>query len=303
MTGTIDIKEVATGTWNENANGNKLVVNDPTGITLNVGQDNTVAAIIVSASATDNVVITNNGTVTKIDAQAPINLVNNGTVADIVGNSRVVLSGNGVVTKATNTQVVREITDANSSLDWEDAPMLIDGMYKGSFVWGSANGIGSKLVEKSGRYNYYNDGAYLEITVRDGMNEVAFNTLFEDLGLQTDGGTIDSIKGSSGRQLEDWNSERTGFFTKLKAVDSKSIYYGVRQTGTGTDVGKTRTVGFNEGENRLINLYLTPKSDIAPGNYLITFDVKQQKSPTTGESIGNSVSFSFTISSSSPELQ
>ena len=50
--GTITILDVAVGTWNENADGNKIVVNDKTGITLNIGAGKTVNSLTLNQQTT-----------------------------------------------------------------------------------------------------------------------------------------------------------------------------------------------------------------------------------------------------------
>lgn len=121
VTGNTVINNVAYGTWNEKANGNKLVVNDPDGIKLTVAPGNTVAAITVAAQAVGNVTITNNGTIEKVDAQASVELVNNpGAKTELVtGTADVTVSGN--VENNTNEK------DPNYSVVVAQAKKVING--------------------------------------------------------------------------------------------------------------------------------------------------------------------------------
>lgn len=105
VTGTVNVNNVAYGTWNEKGNGNKLIVNDPDGIKLTVAPGKTVAAITVAAEAAGDVTITNNGTIEKVDAQASIVLVNNaGATTNLVtGTAPVEVKGEGTVGDNINT--------------------------------------------------------------------------------------------------------------------------------------------------------------------------------------------------------
>lgn len=102
------------------------------------------------------------------------------------------------------------------------------------------------------------------------------------MSLVTDSGNSDSIKGvAPGRQAEDWAGVDSQWRTKLKVDGSKSVFYGVRQSGTSTELGKTRTVGFDANVSRKIDLVFTSKADIEPGTYTITINLKQQTGTTS----------------------
>lgn len=309
VSGSTTITNVAPGTFTNtgtlhavtitDADGTRFVNNGTTG-TVEVATagavtlEGSIANVIVT---TANDSITNKGTITNFDAQAPVTLVNTGTVADVKGSSAVAVSGAGEVTKATNTNVtVTPAGVADQSLTKGDELAVSEGVHSTSFTWASTNGVGTNLVEKSGRYSYFNDGAYLDITVKeDNGSNVAFDTLFADMTLVTDDGNVDSIPGTAGRQLADWTGVDTGFFTKLKAASSKSVFYGVRQTGQTTAVGMTRTVGFKAGDSRKIDLALTPKEGIANGTYTVTIQPKQQTGVTTGTDLGTAIMYTFTV--------
>lgn len=128
VTGDININNVAYGTWNEKANGNKLVVNDPDGIKLTVATGKTVATITVAPEAVGDVTITNNGTIEKVDAQASVELVNNaGAKTNLVtGNAPVEVKGEGTVVDNNNTTDPEFIAlqDAQAAVKaYEDAPI------------------------------------------------------------------------------------------------------------------------------------------------------------------------------------
>jgi len=125
--GTIDIQDVATGTWNEYANNNKLVINDPNGLTLNIASGKTVGEIKVNAvpGSTGTIKITNDGTITKIEANAPVTLVNNGNVDLVDGDALVDIQGKGSVGDNTNTAdpkavALKAAQDAIDSIDESD---------------------------------------------------------------------------------------------------------------------------------------------------------------------------------------
>ena len=75
-TGTITIKDVSNSTWNENAQGNKIVFNDTdAGTKFVVDADATVASLTVNGPA----VVTNNGTITELAVAESVTTIVNGT--------------------------------------------------------------------------------------------------------------------------------------------------------------------------------------------------------------------------------
>lgn len=146
------------------------------------------------------------------------------------------------------------------------------------------------------RYSYFNDGAYIDITVRRNTGgNLPFVEVLNSMRLKTDGGGWDYTQVSEDRQVVDWKGGETGYYTKLKVPGSNSVFYGIRQIGLGTAVGTTRTVGFNVGDNRKIDLELVPKADIPAGVYTVTIQSKQQTSPTTGVIQGEAITYTFTV--------
>ncbi len=301
VSGTITINNVSGNTWNENASGNTILFNDTdAGTNLVIGAGQTVANLTLNGPA--NVTVPSDATVSSLTVAPTADgskIGNAGTILVIGGTGSVEVSGNGTVLKSTNENVTTgKIETPDQKLTEVNELVEAEGIYSSSFTWESTNGIGTKLVEKSGRYNYFSDGAYLDITVKNesGTN-LAFNTLFDAMTLQTDGGSVDEIQGTAGRQLADWNGVDTGFYTKLKVAESKSVFYGVRQTGQTTAVGMTRTVGFNAGDSRKIDLALTPKAELEAGTYTITIQPKQQVGVTSGVNLGNAITYTITIPS------
>lgn len=297
--GTFTITNVSGNTWNENVTGNTIVFNDPDAETnLVVGAGVTVGSLTLKTPA--KVTVPSDATVSSLTVEtgaAGSAIDNAGTIAKIAGTGSVEVSGGGEITQTNNPSVtVPTAGPADQVLTKGNDLIASAGVYSASFDWSSTNGVGTKLVEKSGRYNYFNDGAYLDITVKGASGDnIAFDTLFKDMTLVTDGGNVDSIKGTGGRQAEDWAGTDGQWKTKLKADGSKSVFYGVRQAGTGTAVGTTRTVGFNAGDNRTIDLKLTPKADIADGTYTVTIQPKQQTGVTTGVNLGEAITYTFTV--------
>lgn len=299
VSGTITINNVSGNTWNENASNNNIVFNDPNlGTNFVVGAGQTVSSLTLNTPAVVSVSAGATLTTLAVESGAANTTVNNtGTIADITGTGLVTLAGSGEVKKVTNTGVtIERAGEADLLLTKQDELSKSDRFYGATFFWSSSNGVGTKLVEKSGRYNYFNDGAYLDITVKkDGGSNVAFDTLFEEMTLQTDSGAVDIINGTTGRQLADWTGVDTGFSTKLKESNSNAVFYGVRQTGTGTAVGATRTVGFDAGNRRTINFSLTTKENIAAGTYTVTIQPKQQKDVTSGSDLGEAITYTIVV--------
>ena len=312
---TLNLENVKPGTYTNNGKITTANITDTDARFLNEGSAtvdtlniNTAGFVTLGGSSKlDNVIVTKaksvnieSGTIiTKLEVNSATTVNNAGTITELAGAGVVTLTGIGDVTKATNPEVtVPKVTPAKQSLLNLKDLVESAGVYSTSFDWSSTTGVGTKLVEKPDRYNYFNNGAYLDITVKGATGgNVAFETLFDDMTLVTDGGNVDSIKGTDGRQAEDWAGTDGEWKTKLKADESKAVFYGVRQTGTGTTVGDTRTVGFNAGESRKIDLTLTPKANIAPGTYTVTIQPKQQTGVTSGENLGQAITYEFTVPS------
>lgn len=273
-----------------------VVLNNAAG-NVTLGGNSPIAKVTVTNAESLNVAPGTN--INNLEANGATTVNNQGILDNITGSSPVVVNGSGTVKKATNTSVTTPIAgEADQSVVKSTGEDLVQAgdVYSASFNWSSKNGVGTKLVEKSGRYNYYNDGAYLDITVKNTEDtNLAFESVFKDMTLITDDGNTDSIKGTAGRQQEDWKGTDGIWKTKLKTADSKAVFYGVRQTGTGTTLGTTRTVGFNAGDSRKIDLALTPLENLAAGTYTITVQPKQQTNETSGTNLGNAITYTIVI--------
>ena len=82
----IDIKDVATGTWNENADNNKIVVNDSTGITLNIASGKKVRSLTLNETAT--VTVGKGATFTNpVDIKKDSTIISKETVPAIIANN------------------------------------------------------------------------------------------------------------------------------------------------------------------------------------------------------------------------
>lgn len=90
VAGTITITDVATGTWNENADNNKFVINDKTGITFNVAAGKTVQSIEVGTDA-KSVVIDNKGTINTVtnNSSHTVTVDGEGSVGSVEGSVKV----------------------------------------------------------------------------------------------------------------------------------------------------------------------------------------------------------------------
>jgi len=58
VTGMITIKDVSSSSWNENANGNSIIVQDNTGITINIAAGKTVKSLTINSDGTSSATIT-----------------------------------------------------------------------------------------------------------------------------------------------------------------------------------------------------------------------------------------------------
>ena len=187
-----------------------------------------------------------------------------------------------------------------------------NGTYKASFTWSSTKGIGTAngYTPESSDYTYYTNGAYLRFQVTDKDGKVkAFDEVFADVDgethenddkggmtLQTDNGNVNDMDGSM-RELADWtNNMNDSKKTNLpNDTDSKYVFYGLIQN---KDVG-TKTVGFNAGDSRTVNMTLTPKADLEAGKYTVTVEAMQQGK---NEPFGAPITFEFTVSEPVPNM-
>ena len=181
-----------------------------------------------------------------------------------------------------------------------------------SFTWSSSKKIGSDNEVSSNGYNYYTNGVYLRFQVKS--NDVAkkFNEIFSTkdgvkheqdhtcgMTLQTNDRDVNDMEGSN-REKADWGDliggteeEKTKYFnqysTKLKNDDKNYIFYGVVQ---GKKISGTKTIGFEAGDSRNINMVLRPKADLADGTYTVTVELVQQGNES--KSLGT-IDYTFTV--------
>ena len=174
-----------------------------------------------------------------------------------------------------------------------------DGSLSTSFTWDSETGAGSKGERKSGSYKYYDNGVYLRFQVKKDEKVEKFAEVFNTsenhtdskcgMTLQTnDNGTVNDMEGSD-REKADWGVEdKKSFSTKLPNDGKNYVFYGVIQK---KDYG-TKTVGFNPGDSRKINMILRPKAELAAGTYTVTVELVQQGNE--GISLGT-IDYTFTV--------
>ncbi|MEE0248476.1 cell wall-binding repeat-containing protein [Peptacetobacter hiranonis] len=180
-----------------------------------------------------------------------------------------------------------------------------DGSLSTSFTWASETGAGSKGVKESGDYKYYDNGVYLRFQVKEGSNVKKFNEVFATadgdatahkdgkyakcgMTLQTEDGPINDMEGSN-REKYDWGVSEIEekFKTELPNAKSNYIFYGVKQENS-----IAKTVGFNPGDSRKINMVLRPKADLADGTYTVTVELVQQGNE--GKSLGT-IDYTFNV--------
>lgn len=179
---------------------------------------------------------------------------------------------------------------------------------KTSFTWSSSNGIGSNEGQESGNYMYYKDGVYLRFQVKEGSSVKKFSDVFKSetnhdkennyptcgMTLQTDNGTVNDMEESK-REIYDWGSDRTentsASKTRLPNDDTLNyIFYGLVQNKD--KYNGVKTIGFNPGDSRKINMVLRPKADLAAGTYTVTVELVQQGSES--KSLGT-IDYTFTV--------
>ena len=105
----------------------------------------------------------------------------------------------------------------------------------------------------------------------------------------------DDMDGSA-REKADWTNNLAAFnSTKLdNSTKDKYIFYGVRydmKTGT-------RTVGFNKGDMRTIDMKLRPKSGLEKGIYTVTIQSMEQvdsNQNTVTDKTGNTITYTFEV--------
>ncbi len=181
-----------------------------------------------------------------------------------------------------------------------------------SFIWSSSKKIGSDNKVPSNGYNYYTNGVYLRFQVKSNVGAKKFNEIFSTKGgvnheqdgtcgmtLQTNNGKVNDMEGSN-REKADWGDligeteeEKTKYFnqysTKLKNDDQNYIFYGVVQ---GKAFDGTKTIGFEAGDSRNINMVLRPKANLADGTYTVTIELVQQGE--NSELLGT-INYAFTV--------
>ena len=103
VSGTITIKDVAKGTWNENADNNTIIVDDETGITLNIGVGKTVKSLTLNQPTI--LTIASGATVSILNIVADSSVNNYGVVATLDTNANVEITGNNPVNITGNGNV------------------------------------------------------------------------------------------------------------------------------------------------------------------------------------------------------
>ena len=203
------------------------------------------------------------------------------TPADITAATSSITSAQSALIKKTDVSYLSKAGDLNAQ-----------NGYEASFSWGSIIGAGSENVKTAGSpggYNYYTDGVFLRFNVKTESNEKkTFNEVFGihpdgsntmnntadysvgAMVLQTGTGSINDMDGSD-REKADWGvSGLDSFKTALQG--EKALFYGVIQNTT----DGTKTVGFNQNEDRTVKMKFNPQASAVAGSYTINVEVVQQ---------------------------
>ena len=190
----------------------------------------------------------------------------------------------------------------------------VNGTLSASFEWGSSEQIGTNKVEDNNGLSYYSNGAYLRLQVKKGNEVKKFDEVFKTgekdhsvgdgcgltlkttiIGNNSHTPKEDDMDGSA-REKADWTNNLAAFnSTKLdNSTKDKYIFYGVRydmKTGT-------RTVGFNKGDMRTIDMKLRPKSGLEKGIYTVTIQSMEQvdsNQNTVTDKTGNTITYTFEV--------
>ena len=190
----------------------------------------------------------------------------------------------------------------------------VNGTLSASFEWGSSEKIGTNKVDDNNGLSYYSDGAYLRLQVKKDGDVKKFDEVFktgeEDhsvgdgcgltlkttiIGNNSHTPKEDDMDGSL-REQADWTNNLKAYHsTKLDNSDTnKYVFYGVRQN---KEKG-TRTVGFNEGDIRTIDMKLRPKSGLEKGIYTVTIQSMEQvdsNQNTATDKTGNTITYAFEV--------
>ena len=273
----------------------KKAIDDASGKTVKIYGEYTIPAkTIVEVKGTVT------GTIKGTDSTSKLKVGDNGTYGELAKGTYVWMNDSWLLE---GTNIIK-----NGELTLDESKKELST----SFIWSSSKKIGSANGVVSNGYNYYTDGVYLRFQVKSENQAKKFNEIFSTkdgvkheqdhtcgMTLQTNNGNINDMEGSN-REKADWGDligeteeEKTKYFnqysTKLKNDDQNYIFYGVVQ---GKDFGGTKTIGFEAGDSRNINMVLRPKADLADGTYTVTVELVQQGE--NSELLGT-INYAFTV--------
>ena len=273
----------------------KKAIDDASGKTVEIYGEYTIPA-----STTVEIKGTVTGTIKGTNNTSKLTVGDNGTYGELAKGTYVWMNDSWLLE---GTNIIK-----NGELTLDESKKELST----SFIWSSSKKIGSDKKVSSNGYNYYTDGVYLRFQVKSNDGAKKFNEIFSTkdgvkheqddtcgMTLQTNNGNINDMEGSN-REKADWGDligeteeEKTKYFnqysTKLKNDDQNYIFYGVVQ---GKDFGGTKTIGFEAGDSRNINMVLRPKADLADGTYTVTVELVQQGSES--KSLGT-IDYTFTV--------
>lgn len=167
QSGVITITDVALGTWNESAVGNSFVINDKTGVIFNVKAGGEVAKIEVTAAATGDVKINNEGIIQEIQADATVDLENKqgAAVNKVTGSAQVEISGEGKddVTNIENPATV----DLEAAKKVSEKIAVLTGKYISDGFVKDVLAAGQDIETAKTSYDTLNDNAKGLVTDQD----------------------------------------------------------------------------------------------------------------------------------------
>ena len=270
---------------------------------IEVGSGKTVeiyGEYTIPASTTVEIKGTVTGTIKGTNNTSKLTVGDNGTYGELAKGTYVWMNDSWLLE---GTNIIK-----NGELTLDESKKELST----SFTWSSSKKIGSDNEVSYKGYNYYTNGVYLRFQVKSNGGAKKFNEVFSTkdgvkheqdhtcvMTLQTNDRDINDMEGSN-REKADWGDligkteeEKTKYFnqysTKLKNDDKNYIFYGVVQ---GKAFDGTKTIGFEAGDSRNINMVLRPKANLADGTYTVTVELVQQGE--NSESLGT-INYAFTV--------
>lgn len=229
--GTITIEDVATGTWNEMADNNTIIVNDSTGITLNIAEGKIVKSLTLNQPTT----VTNKGTVTALKVEKEGSTVtNNGTITELTNVASVKVDGQAPE-KVTNKDNITGEVVANSEKKLNNQlASAKDFVYIPAWEYKDNVKFDTETNTFSGTYT---KKEMTDVSSGDGTTAKATSDLARFLGAlnRQDNSTIKSI--TFGESEYTWDSQGTFVGSNWKSGETTLVSSIATEFGTQLENG------------------------------------------------------------------